>query len=138
MGQQRDYYNIQGYDLHGDWETQINHDSSLFDHKEDPAFCENLYVDCTIESYLRAAVPPQKLVLGIPTYGYGWTGVPNKNDGRYQDSTAPATPPNSDFPETPGIATYLTISSLTGYTRHSDCKRIAVWLYDPSSGMARS
>jgi chitinase len=132
VAQQLDYYNIQGYDFHGDWETQTNHDSPLFDDKQDPAFGENFYIDYTIESYLRAGVPPQKLVLGIPTYGYGWTGVPNVNNGLYQNSTGfPASP---DFLDTPGVAAYLTISSFTGYTRHFDYKRIAVWLYDPNSG----
>jgi chitinase len=134
VARQLDYYNIQGYDFHGDWEMQTNHDSPLFDDRQDPAFGENFYIDYTIESYLRAGVPPQKLVLGVPTYGYGWTGVPNVNNGLYQNATALATPPSTDYLETPGVATYLTISSLTGYTRHFDYQRMAVWIYDPSSG----
>jgi chitinase len=134
VARELDFYNVQGYDFHGDWEMATNHDSPLFDDKQDPAYGENFYIDYTIESYLKAGVPADKLVLGIPTYGYGWTGVPNVNNGLYQSATALATPPSSDYLQTPGVATYLTISSLTGYTRHFDYKRIAVWLYDPSSG----
>jgi chitinase len=129
-----DYYNVQGYDFHGDWEMATNHDSPLFDDKEDPAYGENFYIEYTIASYLKAGVPADKLVLGIPTYGYGWTGVANVNNGLYQAASALATPPATDYLETPGVATYLTISNLTGYTRHFDPKRIAVWVYQPSSG----
>jgi len=134
VAQQLDYYNVQGYDFHGDWEMQTNHDSPLFDDKQDPAFGENFFIEYTIESYLRAGVPPHKLVLGIPTYGYGWTGVPNVNNGLYQDATALAPSPSGDTLATDGVATYLTISGLTGYTRHFDFKRIAVWIYNPTSG----
>ena len=133
VAQQLDYYNVQGYDFHGDWETVTNHDSPVLDDKQDPAFGENFFIDYTINSYLRAGVPPSKLVLGVPTYGYGWSGVPNANNGLYQQSTSLAIPPSSDYLQTPGVATYLTISSLTGYTRHFDLKRIAVWSYNPST-----
>ena len=134
VARQLDYYDIQGYDFHGDWEMATNHDSPLFDDKQDPAYGENFYIDYTISSYLKAGVPAEKLVLGIPTYGYGWTGVPDVNNGLYQPAAALATPPSTDFLATQGVATCLTISSLTGYTRHFDYKRIAVWIYDSSSG----
>jgi chitinase len=134
VGETLDYYNVQGYDFHGDWEMATNHASPLFDDAQDPDYSENFYIEYTISSYLKAGVPAAKLVLGVPTYGYGWTGVPNVNNGLYQSATALAVPPATDTLETPGVATYLTISSLTGYTRHFDIKRIAVWIYDPSSG----
>jgi chitinase len=134
VAEQLDYYNVQGYDFHGDWETSTNHASPLFDDKQDPAYSEDFYIEYTIASYLKAGVPPEKLILGVPTYGYGWTGVPDINNGLYQTSTGLAIPPSTDYLETPGVATYLTISSLTGYTRRFDYKRIAVWKYDPSSG----
>ncbi len=129
-----DFYNVQGYDFHGDWEMATNHASPLFDDKQDPDDSENFYIEYTIASYLRAGVPADKLVLGIPTYGYGWTGVPDINNGLYQSATALATPPATDYLGTQGVATYLSISSLTGYTRHFDSKRIAVWIYQPSTG----
>jgi chitinase len=134
VAQTLDFYNVQGYDFHGDWEMATNHASPLFDDKQDPDDSENFYIEYTIASYLKAGVPADKLVLGIPTYGYGWTGVPDINNGLYQSATALATPPATDYLETQGVATYLTISSLTGYTRHFDTKRIAVWIYQPSTG----
>jgi chitinase len=31
------------------------------------------------------------------------------------------------------VITYLTLNGLTGFTRHFDYQRIAVWLYDPNT-----
>jgi chitinase len=128
-----DFYNVQGYDFHGTWETSTNHASPLFDDKQDPVLDENFYIDYTIGAYLSAGVPPQKLVLGIPTYARGWTGVPQTNNGLYQTSTAAAPFPPADYLQTPGVITYLTLTGLTGYTRHFDGHRMAAWLYDPNS-----
>jgi chitinase len=133
VAKQLDYYNVQGYDFHGTWETSTNHASPLFDDRQDPVRDEDFYIEYTIDSYLRAGVPPSKLVLGIPTYARGWTGVPSTNNGLYQTSTGPAPFPPADYLQTPGVVTYLTLTGLTGFTRHFDYQRIAVWLYDPNS-----
>jgi chitinase len=133
VARQLDYYNVQGYDFHGTWETSTNHASPLFDDKQDPAEDENFNIEYTIRSYLQAGVPAEKLVLGIPTYARGWTGVPSTDNGLYQTSTAPAPFPPADYLQTPGVITYLTATGLTGFTRHFDYRRIAVWLYDPNT-----
>jgi len=133
VAKQLDYYNVQGYDFHGTWETSTNHASPLLDDKQDPDRDENFFIEYTISSYLHAGVPPDKLVLGIPTYARGWTGVPSANNGLYQTSTGPAPFPPADYLQTPGVITYLTLSGLTGFTRHFDYQRIAVWLYDSNT-----
>jgi chitinase len=133
VARQLDFFNLQGYDFHGTWETSTNHASPLFDDKQDPDSSENFYIDYTVHSYLRAGVPGEKLVLGIPTYARGWTGVPSTNHGLYQTSTGPAPFPPADYLQTPGVITYLTLTGLTGYTRYYDYRRIAVWLYDPNT-----
>jgi chitinase len=130
-----DYYNVQGYDFHGTGETSTNHASPLFDDKQDPVQSENFDIDYTINSYLQAGVPARKLVLGIPLYGRGWTGVPNTNHGLYQTSTAPAPFDPADFLQTPGVETYLTLSTATGsgYKSYFDRRRLAVWLYNSAT-----
>ncbi|HEY2548704.1 MAG TPA: glycoside hydrolase family 18 protein [Candidatus Acidoferrum sp.] len=133
VAKQLDYYNVQGYDFHGTWETSTNHASPLFDDKQDPVRDENFFIEYTIASYLRAGVRPEKLVLGIPTYARGWAGVPSTDNGLYQTSTAAAPFPPADYLQTPGVITYLTATGLTGFTRHFDYQRVAVWLYDPST-----
>jgi len=133
VARQLDYYNVQGYDFHGTWETSTNHASPLFDDKQDPVQDENFNIEYTIHSYLQAGVPAEKLVLGIPAYARGWTGVPSTDNGLYQTSTGPAPFPPADYLQTPGVITYLTLTGLSGFTRHFDYRRIAVWLYDPNT-----
>jgi chitinase len=133
VARQLDFFNVQGYDYHGTWETSTNHASPLLDDKQDPDSSENFYIDYTIRSYLQAGVPGEKLVLGIPTYARGWTGVPSADNGLYQASTGPAPFPATDYLQTPGVITYLTLTELTGYKRFYDYRRLAVWLYDPST-----
>ena len=130
-----DFYNVQGYDFHGTWETSTNHASPLFDSPQDPAFADNFNIDFTINAYLQAGVPARKLVLGIPLYGRGWTGVPSTHHGLYQTSTAAAPFEPADFLQTPGVETYLTLSSRTtsGYRRYFDRRRLAVWLYNATT-----
>lgn len=129
------FYNVQGYDFHGTWETSTNHASPLYDSPQDPVASENFNIDYTINAYLQAGVPARKLVMGIPLYGRGWTGVPNIHHGLYQTSTGPAPFAPADFLQTPGVETYLTLSTATntGYQRYLDLRRVAVWLYNSST-----
>jgi chitinase len=133
VGQQLDFFNLQGYDYHGTWETSTNHASPLFDDEQDPVASENFYIEYTVRSYLEAGVPGEKLVLGIPAYARGWTDVPSTSNGLYQTSTGPAPFPPADYLQTPGVITYLTLTGLTGYKTHYDASRLAVWLYDSST-----
>jgi chitinase len=133
VARQVDFMNVQGYDLHGTWESSTNHASSLFDAKKDPSFGQGLFVEAVIEAYLDAGVPARKLVLGVPLYGYGWMGVPPKNAGLYQDASGPATFPPGDPLITDGVATFSTLSGLPGFNHYFDSKRIAQWIYSPTT-----
>lgn len=149
---QVDFITIDGYNYAGSWDTQTNDASPLFDSKRDPLYGQRLDIDATVDAYLKAGVPPSKYTMGVPTYGAGWTGVPNKNHGLYQNSTGPSPVPlangtglctdwsgstaGCDPLLTPGLATYATLVKLTanGYSVYFDPLRIAVTLYDPSGG----
>lgn len=133
VARQLDFLNLQGYDLNGTWESVTNHAASIFDSRQDPNFGQGLYDEAVVDAYLRAGVPGRQLVLGVPLYGYGWTGVPGMNGGLYQSSTGPAASPAGDTLETPGVATYMTLSNLPGVEHHFDAKRFATWIYDPST-----
>jgi chitinase len=148
---QVDFITIDGYNYAGTWESTTNHASPLFDSRQDPTFGQNLDIDDTVNAYLKAGVPPQKYVMGVPLYGAGWSGVPKANHGLYQNSTgASAVPtangtgtctdltggtPGCDTLLTAGVATYATLSTLTsnGYKSYFDASRIAVWLYNPTN-----
>jgi chitinase len=149
---QVDFITIDGYNYAGTWESTTNHASPLFDSRQDPAFGQDLDIEDTVTAYLKAGVPPEKYLMGVPLYGAGWTGVPNKNHGLYQTSTGPSAvtlangtgpctdlsgnTPGCDTLLTPGSATYATLSTLTknGYQSYFDLGRIATWLYNPASG----
>jgi chitinase len=150
--EQVDFITIDGYDYAGSWDSQTNDASPLFDSKQDPLYGQGLDIDATVDAYLAAGVPPYKYTMGLPLYGAGWTGVPNKNHGLYQNSTGPSpvlwangtglcpdlsgNTAGCDTLLTPGLATYSTLSNLTanGYTSYYDAKRVAVSLYDSTAG----
>ncbi|MGD0941003.1 MAG: glycosyl hydrolase family 18 protein [Terracidiphilus sp.] len=149
--EQVDFITIDGYNYAGSWDTVTNDASPLFDSPQDPEFGQDLDIADTVTAYLKAGVPAEKYVMGVPLYGAGWTGVPNKDHGLYQSSTGPsAVPlangtgvctdlsgntPGCDTLLTPGVATYSTLANLTanGYKNYFDLFRIATWLYDPTS-----
>jgi chitinase len=133
VARQLDFFNLQGYDLNGTWESVTNHAASIFDSRQDPNFGAGLYDDAVVDAYLDAGVPARELVLGIPLYGRGWTGVPNVNNGLYQTSTGAAPSPAGDTLATPGVATFMTLQGLSGFEHHYDMKRFAQWIYDSST-----
>jgi chitinase len=151
-----DFITVQGYVYAGGFDTLTNDASSLYDDEQDPESSKDLPMDVndTETAYLAAGVPAAKYVLGVPLYGYGWTGVPNLNQGLYQTQSGPAPvlladgtglcpDPSGDPPSTgcdpyleAGYATYATLENLpaNGYTLNYDSQRVAAWLYNPTPG----
>ena len=118
-----DWATIQGYDFHGTWEPTTNHQAQLFAPAADPTPAPKFSGDLAIQTYLRAHAPAGKLLLGIPYYGHGWTGVPDVNHGLYQPGTA--------APGTweAGSEDYKVLKTLPG-ARFFDRHAAATWLYD--------
>jgi len=92
--QHLDWINLMTYDFHGGWEAQgpTNFQSNLFLDPNTPAtgLAHTYAGETAVQKLLAAGVPSQKIVLGIPFYGRGWTGVSNSNNGLYQPATGPA------------------------------------------------
>lgn len=128
------YFNIEGYDYHGNWESTTNNAAPLLGSPQDPSYSEGYWVNATISAYLKAGVPAKKMLLGVPFYGYGWTGVPSTNNGLYQPSTGLAPSPPGDSLATAGEATYRSISTLTGFTQYWQASTKAQWIYAASTG----
>ncbi|XP_071748268.1 uncharacterized protein Cht6 isoform X14 [Lepeophtheirus salmonis] len=72
-----DFFNVLAYDYHSSLETAVNHHSPLFRIKEisEFDFRTDLNIESTIKYYLGHGASPNKLVLGIPTYGRSYTLV---------------------------------------------------------------
>ncbi|MER5639281.1 glycoside hydrolase family 18 protein [Kitasatospora sp. NPDC002227] len=117
-----DWLNLMTYDLHGTWESATDHNANLYSDSADPAADNRSYsADRVVRHYLSKGLPPRKAVLGVPFYGYGWTGVPAGDKfGLYQGSTGPARG---------GNLPYNQIKDLPG-TVHYDWAHGATWKYD--------
>jgi chitinase len=118
-----DFATIQGYDLNGAWDPTTNHQGQLFSPKNDPN-PRKFSVDLAIRHYLKNGAPAGKMVLGVPYYGRGWTGVPNQNNGLYQ---GPATPAPGTYEA--GYEDYKTIVTKPG-KRFYDPRAVASWHFD--------
>ncbi|BCJ45132.1 hypothetical protein GCM10010168_69330 [Actinoplanes ianthinogenes] len=121
-----DFGTLQGYDFHGTWEARTNQQSALrvpAGAPDNPDFS----ADNAVNAWLAGGAPKRKLVLGLPYYGQGWTGVTGGGNGLFQPATGPA----------PGVFAagtedYKTLKKLPaqGYTVHRDLRAGHAWLFD--------
>ncbi|WP_019855474.1 glycoside hydrolase family 18 protein [Actinopolyspora mortivallis] len=116
---------VQGYDLHGAYEETTNHQSALYSPQGDPS-PEKFSIDQTMDTYLARGAPADELVLGVPFYGRGWTGVPDRDNGLFQPSTGPAPATYED-----GYEDYKALKQQRDrYTLHRDEQAGFAWLFD--------
>jgi chitinase len=80
------FVNLMAYDMHWNGEKVTNFHSALFHDPADPSKPpeDTHFGDHAVRAFLRMGVPARKLVLGVPFYGKGWTGVADVNHGLYQ------------------------------------------------------
>ena len=119
-----DWINLMTYDFHGAWDAQgpTNFQSNLYSDQADPEGGLQS-IDANVRRFLAAGVPAEKLVIGVPFYARGWSGVPDINHGLYQSAKGPA----KGFED--GAERYSTISgqSVTKYY-HPITKQL--WSFD--------
>lgn len=86
LAQHLDWINIMAYDYHMPWEKSSGHHAALYADAHDLVTANGFYASRSVQRYLGAGVAPDKLVLGVPFYGYGWKGcAPGAaGDGQYQ------------------------------------------------------
>jgi chitinase len=121
-----DFATVQGYDFHGTWESITNQQSALrrpADSPDDPDFTG----DRAIKSWLARGAPGGKLVLGIPYYGRGWTGVTGGGDGLFQPAAGPA-PATFEA----GYEDYKKLAEFArgDFTVYRDVRAGHAWLFD--------
>ncbi|MFJ8820780.1 glycoside hydrolase family 18 protein [Streptomyces sp. NPDC102467] len=116
-----DFVNLQGYDFHVSGEKTTAQQSALYAR-------DDFSVDGTVEAWLRRGAPARKLVVGMPFYGQGWTGVTGGGDGLGQPAAAPAPAQwaagYADYKELKGWA------SSGMYTVYRDRRAGHAWLFD--------
>lgn len=115
----------QGYDYHGAWDPVTNQQSAIDGPAGDPSTAE-FSSQVTIDAYLERGAPRNKLVMGVPFYSRGWTGVTNQNNGLFQPATGPA-PATYEA----GYEDYRILKTKANtFTVHRDEKAGFAWLFD--------
>ncbi|GAB3932315.1 glycoside hydrolase family 18 protein [Micromonospora vulcania] len=121
-----DFATVQGYDFHGGWDAVANQQSALrvpAGAPDNPDFS----VEVAIDGWITRGAPRDKLVLGIPYYGRGWTGITGGGNGLFQPATGPA-PATFEA----GYEDYKQLKTLAGngFTVHRDLRAGHAWLFD--------
>jgi chitinase len=114
-----DFGTVQGYDYHGGWESTTNQQSAIRVPSGAPT-TPDFSIDSTVRAWLAAGATRSQLVVGIPYYGQGWTGVTGGGDGLFQPATGA------------GTANYNVLQPLPsqGFTVHRDLRSGFAWLFD--------
>ncbi|KOU20402.1 glycosyl hydrolase [Streptomyces sp. WM6372] len=119
-----DFVTLQGYDFHVSGEPATAQQSALHARGDFSAAG-------TVEAWRHRGAPANKLVMGLPFYGQGWTGVSGGGDGMGQPATGPA-------PATwaAGYEDYKALKKLAGsgtYKVYRDRRGGHAWLFDGST-----
>ena len=77
-----DHIFLMAYDIHGPWDAFADFNAPLYAPTDGPPRYRSS-VDDGISAWLAQGVPAEKLVLGMPLYGYIYQGVDRRNDGLY-------------------------------------------------------
>ncbi|MEZ4614414.1 MAG: glycoside hydrolase family 18 protein [Caldilineaceae bacterium] len=90
-------------------------------------------IETAVKIYLDADIVPDKLVLSVPFFGYGWTGVSDTGDGLYKtgEGKDPGTWNND------GRINYSDLKTrfLPTYVRYWSDEALVPWLYNPTTGI---
>lgn len=116
-----DFVTLQGYDFHVSGEATTAQQSALYARND-------FSVDGTVDAWERRGAPARKLVMGMPFYGQGWTGVTGGGDGMGQPATGPAPATWSA-----GYEDYKALKELAGsgtYKVYRDRRGGHAWLFD--------
>ncbi|MFF0392378.1 glycosyl hydrolase family 18 protein [Kitasatospora sp. NPDC004615] len=143
IGAYLDYADIMTYDMHGSWDATgpTNLQDPLHDSPADPTLpiapgTAKYNVDTALAAYttglpeygITGGFPANKIVLGVPFYFRGWTGVQAGNNyGLYQKATG-ATPAKPGSQEA-GLASWRELT-LTAQNTHWDPITESTWVYD--------
>jgi len=97
-----DFATLQGYDFHVAGEPIANQQSALRVPSGSPSN-PDFSLELAVSAWRSRGAPAKKLVLGIPYYGHGWTGVTGGINGLFGAASGPA----------PGTYEHLVVTSGT-------------------------
>ncbi len=133
LAQTLDFINVMTYDYHTAGRA-AHFNAPLRAGTGDPT--PEYSIEGTVAAYRAAGVPDDKLVIGVPFYGYGYGGVPPADHGRFQpaarngfEDSAVAGPK----PKWVGAIRFHQVADALseGFQRHWDEQARVPWLYHP-------
>lgn len=119
-----DYAIIMTYDIHGPWDSVTDFNAPLYTPTETSPQLK-WSADSAVKMYSNAGFPAGKLVLGIPFYGYMYSGVTNANNGLFQSFGSGKSITYDSI-----MANYSTKSD---YIRHYHTTAQIPWLFNGST-----
>jgi|GEM_PF-3789889 len=111
------------YDINGTWEKYMNFNAPLY--SDNTTQQSKLSVDSSIGSWLKAGVPAEKIIMGVPFYGYRYTSVNKANNGLYQNYSGGSSINYANI-----AANYL---KTPGYARYFHPESMVPWLFNGST-----
>jgi chitinase len=119
-----DYAVVMTYDIHGTWDAYTDLNAPLYSPAE-PSPQYKWSADQGVKTWTAAGFPASKLVLGVPFYGYLYSGVNSGGTGLYQTFSGGTSISYDQI-----LKSYLTNSGYTKYV-HADAK--VPWLFNGST-----
>jgi chitinase len=119
-----DSINLMTYDMYGG-DKNTGHHSPLYEHPDDP---KHVSSNKSVHSYLEAGVKPNKIVLGVPFYGKGWSNVAATKNGLFQSGTS-AHNLHLDY----GNIESTLLKPGSGYVRYFDYSSDSPYLYNANT-----
>ena len=110
-----DHIFLMAYDIHGPWDRYADLNAPLYTPSESSPQYQNSVYD-SIQDYLKRGVPADKLVLGMPLYGYCYQGVSGRNHGLYSSYSSA-----SSIPYRTLVSRYLSDSAYQQF-RHKEAQ----------------
>jgi len=81
LAKEMDFIDLMTYDLHGAWEKHTGAHIALFPREGETGNDRTLNVDWAVNYFMEKGLPANKLVMGLGTYGRGFTLVDKSKTG---------------------------------------------------------
>ena len=124
LNQYVDYANVMTYDIHGNWDTYTDFNAPLYNNTDtSPQYKDS--VDTSIKAWTNTTFPANKIIMGVPFYGYIYKSVGNLNNGLYQSYSGANSISYANIE-----GNYL---NATGYVRYWHSQSMVPWLFNGST-----
>ena len=119
-----DHIFLMAYDIHGPWDSYADFNAPLYTPSVSAPHHQSSVSD-SVEAYLDSGVPVEKLVLGMPLYGYRYDGATDGRNGLYSPFTSARSVPYDTL-----VTTYLSDPAYRQF-RHDEAQ--VPYLYGKNS-----